>query len=271
MKIKVSLVDYLNSAPLGWAFLHGPMKERFLVLPSSPARCAEQLATGEADIGLIPSIEYQRIPDLQIIPGISVAARNEVRSVLLVQPIGAAEIHSVALDTSSRTSVVLLKLLLKMKLGREPRYEEHPPDLEDMLRRCDAALIIGDAALKLSPDQYSITDLASEWIKWQQRPFVFAFWACRSNLSLAEDLVDMFHSAREWGLQRREEIVASFSRRLGLPVPFLREYLVHNIDYEFSSKHVEGLELFFRLAFEAGLTTRHTPARFLGMPVESHI
>lgn len=271
MKIKVSLVDYLNSAPLGWAFLHGPMKERFLVLPCSPARCAEQLATGETDIGLIPSIEYQRIPDLQIIPGISVAARNEVRSVLLVQLRDAREIHSVALDASSRSSVVLLKLLLKMKLGREPRYEEHPPDLEDMLRRYDAALIIGDAALKLSPHEYSITDLASEWIRWQQRPFVFAFWACRSNLSLAEDLVDIFHSAREWGLQRREEIVTSFSRRLELPVPFLREYLVRNIDYEFSPKHLEGLERFFRLAFEAGLTTQHTPARFLGMPVESHI
>jgi chorismate dehydratase len=247
------------------------MKERFLVLPSSPARCAEQLATGEADIGLIPSIEYQRIPDLQIIPGISVAARNEVRSVLLVQPRDAREIHSVALDTSSRTSVALLKLLLKMKLGREPRYEEHPPDLEDMLRRCDAALIIGDAALRLSPDEYSITDLAREWITWQQRPFVFAFWACRPNLSVAEDLVDVFHSAREWGLERREEIVTSFSRRLELPVPFLREYLVRNIDYDFGAKHLEGLERFFRLAFEVGLTPQNTPARFLALPVKSHI
>lgn len=271
LKVRVSLVDYLNSAPLGWAFLYGPLKEQFHVLRSTPARCAEQLATGEADIGLIPSIEYQRIPGLQIIPGIAVAALQEVRSVLLVQPREERPIHSVALDNSSRSSAILLKLLLKMKLGRTPLYYERPPDLDEMLRRFDAALIIGDAALKLSADDYKVTDLARAWVEWQHRPFVFAFWACRPTLSFPGNIVELFHRARDWGLQRREEIVQSYSSLLDLPVPFLRGYLDHNIDYNLSGRHLEGLERYFQLAFEAGLITERAPVRFLptGVQVES--
>ena len=145
LKIRISLVDYLNSAPLGWSFLHGPLKGEYEVVLSSPARCAEQLAAGEADIGLIPSIEYQRIPELQIIPGIAVAAVNKVRSVLMVRPRNKRELRSLALDTSSRTSVALIRLLLEFRLGLKPVLVPHPPDLAAMLRACDAALLIGDA------------------------------------------------------------------------------------------------------------------------------
>jgi len=134
LKIRISLVDYLNSAPLGWSFLHGPLKGEYEVVLSSPARCAEQLAAGEADIGLIPSIEYQRIPELQIIPGIAVAAVNKVRSVLMVRPRNKRELRSLALDTSSRTSVALIRLLLEFRLGLKPVLVPHPPDLTAMLR-----------------------------------------------------------------------------------------------------------------------------------------
>jgi chorismate dehydratase len=147
MKLRISLVHYLNSAPLGWAFLHGPFRDQFEVLPASPAVCADQLASGEVDIGLIPSIEYQRIPDLHIIPGISIASLGEVRSILLIKPKGQDSIRSVALDTSSRTSVALAKILLQVKMELRPEYVPHPPDPAAMLGRCDAALVIGDPAL----------------------------------------------------------------------------------------------------------------------------
>jgi len=124
MKIRISLVSYLNAAPLGWAFLHGPFRDRFNVIPSVPAACADQLASGEADIGLIPSIEYQLIPELRIIPGISIASFGEIRSLLLIKPKERQKMDSVALDSTSRTTVALAKLLLQVKLGIHPEYVE---------------------------------------------------------------------------------------------------------------------------------------------------
>ena len=128
MKIRISLVHYLNAAPLGWAFLHGPFSDGFEVIPSSPADCADQLAKGQADIGLIPSIEYQRIPDLRIIPGISISSLDAVRSILLIRSKGTDRIRSVAMDTCSRTSVTLARILLEQKLGIHPEYVSHPPN-----------------------------------------------------------------------------------------------------------------------------------------------
>jgi predicted solute-binding protein len=180
LKIRISLVHYLNAAPLGWSFVHGPHKDRFEVIPASPARCAEQLALGEVDIGVIPSIEYQRIPNLTIIPGIAIAALSAVRSVILVRHRDRA-IRTVALDTSSRTSADLLKLLLEDRSGLRPRYIHHAPNLPAMMESCDAALLIGDAALQVAEGDYEILDLAQAWAEWQRRPFVFAFWACRET------------------------------------------------------------------------------------------
>lgn len=273
MKIRISLVDYLNSAPLGWSFLHGPLRGQAQVVLSSPAQCADQLARGEVDVGLIPSIEYQRIPDLHIIPGIAVAAVDKVRSVLMVRPRGKQAIRSVALDTSSRSSVALLKLLLKNRMYLKPEFVPQSPNLAQMLGKCDAALIIGDAALKLSPVEYEIMDLAEEWIAWQGKPFVFAFWACRASWAPPIDLIQTFLEAKRWGLQVREEIVESYSRNLDLPEPFLRDYLYHSINYDFGEQHIEGLQRFYQLAFQDGLLPDVKPLRFIpiGIHVESPV
>jgi chorismate dehydratase len=269
MKLRISLVDYLNSAPLGWYFLHGPRREHFEVVPSSPARCADDLAAGTVDVGLIPSIEYQRIAGLTVIPGIAVAAAGPVRSVLLVRPKSRPAIRTVALDTSSRTSAVLLELLLRGWFGIVPELIPHSPDLDAMLSRCDAALLIGDAALRLQPEGFEIVDLAATWVAWQQRPFVFAFWACRPGLEAdVRGLVEEFHEAKAWGLGAREEIVAAYARRLALDPAFLRRYLQENIDYQLSASHVEGLETFYRLAYESRLIERLERVRFLPSAVE---
>ncbi len=262
MKLRVSLVEYLNAAPLGWSMLYGPHRDLFEVLPSVPSRCADQLASGEVDIGLIPSIEYQRIPGLQIVPGIAIAAERPVRSVILVKK-RVPKIQTVALDTSSRSSAALVELLLRTRLGLDPKFLPRRPSLPGMLDGCDAALLIGDAALKLERREYEVLDLAEEWIAWQKTPFVFAFWACRMDARLPENIVTIFHEARAWGVNRFPEIVKVYSRKLNLPEDFLLDYLSRNITYDMGKTHVGGLESFYRLAGEAGMIPKVLDARFL--------
>jgi chorismate dehydratase len=263
LRHRISLVHFLNAAPLGWSFAHGPHRHQFEVLQASPAKCADQLAGGEADVGLIPSIEYQRISNLRVIPGVAIAATNEVRSVLLVRPRGIVDIRSVALDTSSRTSVCLLKLLLQQWMGIHPEYVPHAPDVTEMLRSCDAALIIGDTALRCSTDEYEILDLAAAWKEWQGLPFVFAFWACRKEASDLPGIVEVFQQARDWGVSRIVEIADEYAKNLDLPAPFLERYLRQNLDHTMNSEHILGLQRFYRLAFDAGLIETLNPLRFV--------
>jgi chorismate dehydratase len=263
MKIRISLVHYLNSAPLGWAFLHGPFRSEFEVVPASPARCADQLSSGEVDIGLIPSIEYQRIPQLQIIPDISISSLREVRSILLIKSRETQSIGSVALDSSSRTSVALTKVLLQAKMRIHPEYVSHPPDLPAMLKRCDAALLIGDPALRVQPENFDTIDLAGEWFQWQKKPFVCAFWACRADAKLPSGLPSIFREAKKWGLERREEIADAFGKSLNLPKSFLEHYLTNNIDYNLAPEHVEGLRRFYELAKQEELIPELRPLKFL--------
>lgn len=264
MKTRISLVHYLNAAPLGWAFLHGPMSSRFEVIPSSPADCADMLSSGQADIGLIPSIEYERIPGLRIIPKVCISSPGAVRSILLIRPKGVEAIGSVALDTSSRTSVALTKVLLHLGMGIRPEYYPFPPNPVAMLRRCDAALLIGDPALQVRVEDYETIDLAEQWVEWQKKPFVCAVWACRESALSAADLDSVFLEAREWGLARRGEIAAAFAKTLNLPEQFLEEYLYRNIHYDLSPAHVEGLERFYRLAKQENLIPELRPVQFTG-------
>jgi chorismate dehydratase len=263
LKLRISLVDFLNAAPLGWSFLHGPHRELFDVVLSTPAGCADQLASGKVDIGIIPSIEYQRTPGLQIIPGIGIAASHRVRSVILLKN-GSKPIRSVALDTSSRTSVALIRLLLEMRDGLHPEYIHHAPDPGIMMRRCDAALLIGDRALQVDPEEYEYLDLAEEWVRWQNLPFVFAVWACRAGIDFPPGLVGIFHEALAWGWSARKDIVASFSDRLGIPTEFLDNYLLYNIDYRLNESYWKGLEMFHGLAYSVGLVPELRAIHYAG-------
>ncbi len=217
------------------------------------------------DIGLIPSIEYQRIPNLQIIPDISISSLAEVRSILLIKPRGRQTIKSVALDASSRTSVALGKVLLQAKMGIQPEYVPHPPDLTAMLKRCDAALLIGDPALKVKIEEYDVMDLAGEWFQWQKKPFVCAFWACRAGVQFPAELNSIFLKAKDWGLERRDEIAAVYSRSLDLPKSFLENYLRNNIDFNLGSEHIEGLRRFYQLANQERIIPELSPLRFIAI------
>ena len=148
--LRVSVVKYLNTAPLVWGLEHGPAKGRYRLTYTVPAECAEALRSGAADVGIIPSIEYQTIPGLRIIPHIAIASERKVESVLLVSRGPARRAKRVALDSSSRTSAALVKILFALLWKREPEYLEAAPDLKAMMSSADAALLIGDPALQFT-------------------------------------------------------------------------------------------------------------------------
>src|SRR5262252_3220610 len=147
-KNKISIVKYLNAVPLAWGILEGPQKEVFDPVLSTPAECANQLAKGTVDIGLIPSIEFQRIKGSRIVPGPAVASMYQVRSVILVSVVPLWKVKSVACDSGSRTSVALAKIIFSEFYHIHPDFKPADPNLSTMLAHSDAALLIGDNALK---------------------------------------------------------------------------------------------------------------------------
>jgi chorismate dehydratase len=248
VKPKLSIVYYLNSLPLSWGFIHGDERQLFDLDFSPPSRCADLLAQGEVDIGLIPVIEYQRIAALKIVPGLSVASKRPVKSVLLFSKVPIEEIQSVAADSSSRTSVCLLEILLRARFNSAAIIHIERPDLASMLQRNDAALLIGDIALKAEADKLFCYDLAEEWQNFTGKPFVFAFWGVRKSLALPDPAV--FMRSFQYGMAHVDDIVAEQTRQLGLGADLIRDYITNAIDYSLDRENLEGLQLFYRLARE---------------------
>jgi predicted solute-binding protein len=149
-KLRISIVQYLNTAPLVWGFTHGPLQGKYDLSFTVPSQCAEELRSGAADVAIIPAIEYQRIDDLIILPGMSIASKGPVRSLLIVSKMPIACARSIALDASSRSTQALTKILCAHHWRIAPQFSEMAPDLPAMLQRADAALLIGDPALRLS-------------------------------------------------------------------------------------------------------------------------
>src|SRR5579863_9493867 len=137
-RLRISAISYLNTAPLMWDFEHGPAGQQFDIDYTLPSACARALATGTADIGIIPAAAYTQIPGLQILPDVAIASRQAVRSILLVSKSPIEAVHTVALDTSSMTSVALTKVLFERWLGGGRTFTPMEPDVEKMLERCDA-------------------------------------------------------------------------------------------------------------------------------------
>jgi chorismate dehydratase len=245
-RLRLSIVYYLNSLPLAWGFVHGRQRDIFDLDFSSPSRCADLLADGSVDIGLIPSIEYQRIRGAKVISGLSIASKRQVQSVLLISKVPAERIQTVAIDNSSRTSIVLLRILLALKYRTQPTMRSCEPEIEAMLNHSDAALIIGDTALRAVVDDHYRYDLAEEWKTLTGKPFVFAFWGVRSGVNLADPSV--FQQSLAYGETHLDEIVQQQSQTLHLPVDQLHRYLTENINYTLDQENLEGLQLFYQLA-----------------------
>lgn len=261
--VRVGIVDYLNSKPLAWDFLCGRLDDRYEAVYRPPARVAEMLAAGEVDVGLIPTIEYQRISGLEVVRGVCVAAREAVRSVLLVSKVPFGEIRRLALDHNSRTSVALVTILLRERYGADPEAYPAAPRLDEMLADADAALVIGDPALRIDAeaDDGLVLDLASEWRRHTGLPFVFAFWAARRGL-VAPELATHFAASLEHGRAHLAEIADRTASQLDLDRRDLLTYLEDNLSFELGREEVAGVEEFFRRAREHDLIAPARPLQF---------
>lgn len=251
--IRFSVVDFLNARPLTRGLLEDP-PAGVTVSRDAPSVCAEKLASGEADVGLIPSIEYQRIPDLKVVHGLGIAAASEVRSVLLVSSVSREKIRSVALDAASRTSAALTRLLLKRRYAIDPTYGAPAG-------AADASLVIGDPALKTRLNGHVVLDLAAEWRAFSGHSFVFAFWAMRPGAPEA-DVARIVRASYEAGRRDFPALVAAEADRSGLSPAVVEDYLRHSLHYELDSDDLAGLDLFYRLAAEDGLIGRPRPLDF---------
>ncbi len=267
-RLRISAISYLNTAPLMWDFEHGgtdPLAEnakgwgtQFEISYTLPSACARSLADGTADIGIIPAAAYTEIPGLQVLPEVAIASRRAVRSILLVSNVPMEKVRTVALDTSSMTSVALTKVLFEKWLGGGRTFTAMAPNVEQMLAEHDAGLLIGDPALKIDRKRYHTVDLAEEWIRHTGKPFVFAFWAVRADAlkeaSPALDLAAVFQKSRDRGLEAANlnQIAREWAPRLGMSETDVRNYLTQNIHYQLDAGCLEGLQLFYRYAAEVG-------------------
>lgn len=267
-RLKISAISYLNTAPLMWDFEHGEAGRDFDISYTIPSACARALADGSADIGIIPAAAYTTIPDLAIIPGMAIAARRAVRSILLVSNMPIDQVRTVALDISSMTSAALTKILFAKWLGGPRDYSAMAPDLDAMLASRDAAMLIGDPALQVDLTRYTTIDLAEEWIARTGKQFVFAFWAIRRAALAGHDAAairEVFKQSRDHGVAAKnlEAIAQQWAPRLGLTLEVVRTYLVRNIHYFLDPPGLEGLKEFYRLGAEIGVLPRSPELHFL--------
>jgi chorismate dehydratase len=263
VKPYVAASSYLNTAPLCYSFIYGTQQDRCEFLSdASPAVCSDMLKTKRADAAMIPAIEYQRIPELLAVREVCVASKNKVRSVVLASRVPIEAVRSIALDTSSRTSATLIRIILSQFYDIKPVYRAAPPCLADMLETDDAALIIGDPAMLIDRTKLQVYDLAEEWRNYTGLPFVFAFWAVRDDSKIGIGELD-FAQAKCEGLAHTQQLAEKYSQSLGLPCTELVTYLTENICYDLDEESLQGLNLYYKLAAEQGLIKEARELNFL--------
>lgn len=277
--IRIGAVEYLNARPLVYGLERNP---RFDVRFDLPARCAELLHEGKTDLGLIPSIELMRAPSgvdaYRVVPDLAVTSRGAVASVALFTTREPRDIRTIALDTSSRTSVALTRVVCNRIFDIAPRLEPHPPDLPAMLAHADAALVIGDIALFLAGGPLVVRDsnggrtvmvqkidLGELWFQTTGLPFVYAFWAGRPGLLTADD-VRSLQRTRDEALTQVPAVAELYFPGESDRRRTAERYLRDNIRYRLGHEEREGLERFYRYAAEAGVIPRAATPLFYENP-----
>ncbi len=262
-----------------WDFEHQPhsadLATRYTLHYTQPSLCAQELLTGEADLGLIPIAALT--PALAIIPGCTIASLDHVRSIVLLikQPFTLETLRTVSVDTASRSSVAYTQLLLRKFTMNRPNLLPHAADPIAMLERADAALIIGDPALLAREHQSEIEqtvgpctwlDLAHEWHSRTGLPWVAAVWAARPETltsHTAGQLVTDLNLSRVHGLAHIEDLVREWTGRIDLPDQTIREYLTGNIHYELSSHCIRAINYFRQYAAGLAILPPLPQLRFL--------
>jgi predicted solute-binding protein len=259
--LRASLVDYVNAWPLTWGLLRRAV-DGVEALTDIPSACADRLARGEVEAGLVPSVEAARIPGIRIVRGVGIASRERVRSVILVsrQPLEAAK--TVALDVGSRSSAAMVRILFHDLLGVKPQFHAAAPDLHEMLSHHDAALLIGDPALRADLSGLHVLDLAEGWRRLTGLPFVFAVWAVRPSVP-----PEPFLWSREYAKTHAPEILDAAAARTGMPREILAEYLDGNLHHDLAEEDEKGLAEFYRRAHAHGLLSSPDMPPFAGVPL----
>jgi chorismate dehydratase len=294
--LRISIVQYLNTAPLVRGFTHGSLRGKYQLSFTVPSQCAEALHSGAVDMAIIPAIEYPRIGDLVILPNLSISSKKSVRSLLLVSTKPIHQIKRIALDRSSRSTQALTRILCHRRWGITPEFFEAEPDLPSMLQQADAALLIGDPALRLAyavessakRDPYGdlcvpgssagltnipslfIYDIVEKWHALTGLPAVLAVWAARRSMATPEVIRD-FQDSLAFGLQQLPEICEEASRELALPAPALRRYLMENIDYTLDEDNLRGLRLYYQFAAQLDLIPRVKEIEIAAAPGDSEL
>ena len=283
-KLRISVVQYLNTAPLVRGFTHGPLQGKYDLSFTLPSKCAEALRSQAADVAIIPAIEYQRIPNLVVLPDLSISSKERVRSLLIVSKLPIREVRSLALDQSSRSTQALTRILCEDRWNIAPQFTEANPDLAHMLQSSDAALVIGDPALRLAIQAEQcvkpgadgewictgaqiglarvptlhLYDVVHEWWQLTERPAVLAVWAARPEVATREIVAD-FSASLAFGLKHLPEICAEAARELQLPEKELSLYLRTNIDYSLDEENLKGISEFFSRAARLNLIAQAGP------------
>jgi chorismate dehydratase len=279
-RLRVAAIGFLNPAPLMWDFDHPPLAAelatRYQVDSMMPSECADRLANGTADIGLVPIAALATTPGLRIIPGCTIASKGRVRSLLLVhraaQPLAA--LRTVAADTASRTTLAYARILFHFYGNPAVPFIPMAADLDTMLERASAAILIGDPALmaleeranrfERTGEELVYLDLAEEWTAVMDVPFVSAAW-CAAQGSILDDSIETdFIRSRDHGLANIDTLVAEWSRKLPLSDETIRSYLTSNIHYVLDEECIEGMRVFFEKAAEVGILPAYQLPPFVG-------
>jgi chorismate dehydratase len=292
-KLRISIVEFLNTAPLVWGFTDGPLAGKYDLSFAVPSQCAEDLRAGRADVGIIPSIEYQRMENVVALPGMAIAAKNEVRSLLVISKVPIEMAQSIALDTNSRSTVALARILCRRHWNVSPEFMDMAPVADEMLARADAAVVIGDPALRLrlmvdalqakvpgaesccccegDDDEHPVKgietlfvyDVAQQWREMTGLPSVLAIWVARRGAVTPEILAD-FQASRVYGLAHISDIAEGAALKLELPPRELERYLTENINYSLDDENLAGLRLYYEECALARLIPRVREIEFVG-------
>lgn len=263
MRVRLGVVSYLNSRPLVEVLRTGAIDRDFELIYGVPSRCAERLHMGETDVALIPAAEIGRGRDAyRIVPNIGIISNGPVGSVFIVLNKKPEEIQTLALDRGSRTSVVLAQIVLARQFGCRPEVFFHPPDIDAMLKRADAALLIGDPALALSRKRYRILDLGEIWTQMTGLPFVYACWTGRPDALTPYHIAKLIE-AKEKSKSFIPSIAKDYAAETRTLSPaFYAEYLTRNILYNLGDSELEGLRQFYAYGVELGLMDAVPDIRF---------
>ena len=264
MSVRLAASNYSNSAPLIWSFWQAAKRDEVdLTMDAAPARCAEMLRNGEVSAALTPVIEFQRIENTIIVPNVCIGSKNQVKSVILATKGDELKnAKSIALDISSRTSVALTQIIFREFFGKTPEFILYAPDIEKMLEKADAALLIGDPSLRLDRNKFRVFDIVELWRGFTGCGFVFAFWLASEKAIEQVRKID-FSAARDEGLRKIEEIIDFYLPNVSLSPEDFRRYLTENISYTLDEELLTGLKLYYRLAYKNGLIDTFQKLEFL--------